>query len=32
MMPDNKTAIVLEFNSETDFVAKNPELKSFELN
>lgn len=29
MMPDNKTAIVLEFNSETDFVAKNPEFKEF---
>ncbi len=24
---DNKTAVVLEFNSETDFVAKNPEFK-----
>ncbi|MGL5123016.1 MAG: translation elongation factor Ts [Fusobacteriaceae bacterium] len=24
---DNKTAIVLEFNSETDFVTKNPEFK-----
>lgn len=29
MMSDNKTAIVLEFNSETDFVAKNPEFKEF---
>lgn len=27
--PDNKSAIVLEFNSETDFVAKNPEFKEF---
>lgn len=27
--PDNKTAIVLEFNSETDFVAKNPEFRDF---
>lgn len=26
---DNKTAMVLEFNSETDFVAKNPEFKEF---
>ncbi len=26
---DNKSAIVLEFNSETDFVAKNPEFKEF---
>lgn len=26
---DNKTAIVLEFNSETDFVAKNPEFRAF---
>ena len=25
---DNKTAVVLEFNSETDFVAKNDEFKS----
>ncbi|MGL5055384.1 MAG: translation elongation factor Ts [Fusobacteriaceae bacterium] len=27
--PDNKSAIVLEFNSETDFVAKNPEFREF---
>ncbi|MGL4392221.1 MAG: translation elongation factor Ts [Fusobacteriaceae bacterium] len=27
--PDHKTAVVLEFNSETDFVAKNPEFKAF---
>lgn len=27
--PDHKTAVVLEFNSETDFVAKNPEFKEF---
>ncbi|MEG1872290.1 MAG: translation elongation factor Ts, partial [Cetobacterium sp.] len=26
---DSKTAVVLEFNSETDFVAKNDEFKSF---
>jgi len=26
---DNKTAVILEFNSETDFVAKNDEFKSF---
>ncbi|MGL4252750.1 MAG: translation elongation factor Ts [Fusobacteriaceae bacterium] len=26
---DHKTAIVLEFNSETDFVAKNPEFRDF---
>lgn len=26
---DKKKAIVLEFNSETDFVAKNPEFKAF---
>lgn len=25
---DNKTAVVLEFNSETDFVTKNPEFKT----
>lgn len=29
MTSDNKTAIVLEFNSETDFVAKNPEFREF---
>ncbi|MGL6063732.1 MAG: translation elongation factor Ts [Fusobacteriaceae bacterium] len=28
---DNKTAIVLEFNSETDFVTKNPEFKELGL-
>lgn len=27
--PNNKSAIVLEFNSETDFVAKNPEFREF---
>lgn len=26
---DNKTAVLLEFNSETDFVAKNPEFVEF---
>jgi elongation factor Ts len=26
---DNKTAVILEFNSETDFVAKNDEFKAF---
>lgn len=26
---DNKTAVILEFNSETDFVAKNDEFKNF---
>ena len=27
--PDHKKAVILEFNSETDFVAKNPEFKEF---
>ena len=26
---DNKVAVILEFNSETDFVAKNPEFVEF---
>ena len=27
--PDHKKAVILEFNSETDFVAKNEEFKEF---
>ncbi|NME36406.1 MULTISPECIES: translation elongation factor Ts [Fusobacterium] len=27
--PDHKTAVVIEFNAETDFVAKNDEFKNF---